>query len=128
MNTTNQTRELKMKHWAEIIHECKNSGMSARQWMQENGIQKHQFYYWQRQLRAAALRTASKDTSSLPVHTLVEITQPAETQAATSDTIVDESQRDPMLSIKIADAVIEIGRNTTPDILRMALQEIRHAE
>lgn len=128
MNATKQTRELKMKHWAEIIHECKASGMSAQQWMQENGIHKHQFYYWQRQLRAEALQTVSKDTSSQPVRTLVEITQPTETQTTASDTAADESPHEPVLSIKIADAVIEVGRNATPDILRMALREIRYAE
>lgn len=128
MNATKQTRELKMQHWAKVIHECKNSGMPARQWMQENGIHKHQFYYWQRQLRAEALQTVSNDTSSQSVHPLVEITHPAETQATASNIVADESLHDPMLSIKIADAIIEVGPNTTPDILRMALQEIRHAE
>lgn len=126
MNTTLQTRELKLNRWAQLIHECKNSGLSAREWMQQNGIRKNQFYYWQRQLRAQALQTLpEKAPTSEPTQTLVEVTP------STSDSVSPEKRRiidDPVLSIRIADAVIEVRKDISADLLHMVLQEIRHAE
>lgn len=129
MDTTKETRELKLKQWAEIIHACKTSDLSDKEWMQQNNIPKHQFYYWQRQLRAQALQTMQQDenTESHPVQALVEIT-PSSPSRTASPVVQDALPAGTPLSIKIADAVIEVQRDATPELLRMVLQEIRHAE
>lgn len=124
MNTTLQTRELKLNRWAQLIHECKNSGLSAKEWMQQNGIRKNQFYYWQRQLRAQALQTLpEKPSATGPTQTLVEVT-PSNSVSPKESKAFD----DPVLSIRIADAVIEVRKDISADLLHTVLQEIRHAE
>lgn len=133
MDTTKETRELKLKRWAELIHECKVSGLSAKEWMSRNGIRKHQFYYWQRQLRTQALEVLCKEEKhSGPVDALVEITQPdlsVSQVPSTNEAVTPEtSGSTPVLTIEIADAVIRVSEDTSPKLLRMALQEIRHAE
>lgn len=129
MDTTKETRELKLKQWAEIIHACKTSELSDKEWMHQNNIPKHQFYYWQRQLRAQALQTMQHDGSSNsdPAQALVEITQSNASQS-TSPLVRDDLPGQSALSIKIAGAVIEIQKDISPELLRIVLQEIRYAE
>ena len=56
------THQVRAEHWARILNECMNSGMSKTAWCRENGISEKQFFYWQRILRREAYE-ASQDPS-----------------------------------------------------------------
>ena len=42
------THQVHAEHWAKIMNECINSGMSKTAWCRANGISERQFFYWQR--------------------------------------------------------------------------------
>ena len=42
------THQVRAEHWARILNECMNSGMSKTAWCRANGISEKQFFYWQR--------------------------------------------------------------------------------
>ena len=42
------THQVRAEHWARILNECLNSGMSKTAWCRANGISEKQFFYWQR--------------------------------------------------------------------------------
>ena len=42
------THQVRAEHWAKIMNECINSGMSKTAWCRANGISVKQFFYWQR--------------------------------------------------------------------------------
>ena len=44
----------KLAQWAQIVSQCRGSGISVRQWCQENGINISSYYKWQRKVYAAA--------------------------------------------------------------------------
>ena len=46
------THQVRAEHWAKIMNECINSGMSKTAWCRANGISEKQFFYWQRILRS----------------------------------------------------------------------------
>ena len=48
------THQVRAEHWAKIMNECINSGMSKTAWCRANGISEKQFFYWQRILRREA--------------------------------------------------------------------------
>ena len=48
------THQVRAEHWAKIMNECINSGMSKTAWCRANGIPVKQFFYWQRILRREA--------------------------------------------------------------------------
>ena len=50
------THQVRAEHWAKIMNECINSGMSKTAWCRANGISEKQFFYWQRILRRKASR------------------------------------------------------------------------
>ena len=41
------THQVRAEHWARILNECMNSGMSKTAWCRANGISEKQFFYWQ---------------------------------------------------------------------------------
>ena len=42
------THQVRAEHWAKIMNECINSGISKTAWCRANGISVKQFFYWQR--------------------------------------------------------------------------------
>lgn len=58
------THQVRAEHWAKIMNECINSGMSKTAWCRANGISEKQFFYWQRILRREAFENSRN--SSLP--------------------------------------------------------------
>ena len=42
----------KLAQWVQIVSECRESGMSVRQWCQEHGINISSYYKWQRKVYA----------------------------------------------------------------------------
>ena len=46
--------QAKLAQWAQVVSQCRGSGISVRQWCQENGINISSYYKWQRKVYAAA--------------------------------------------------------------------------
>lgn len=44
----------KIAEWAENVKQCRSSGLSVRQWCQENKINVSNYYKWQRKIYALA--------------------------------------------------------------------------
>ena len=61
------THQVRAEHWARILNECMNSGMSKTAWCRANGISEKQFFYWQRILRREAYEASQNP--SLPAVT-----------------------------------------------------------
>jgi hypothetical protein len=55
MDTRNITREVRLKRWADVINERNASGKTIKLFCEEQNICAKTYYYWQRQLREAAV-------------------------------------------------------------------------
>ena len=44
----------RLSEWAQLVSQCRGSGMTVRQWCEENGISLSSYYKWQRKVYAAA--------------------------------------------------------------------------
>lgn len=47
-------RHNSLAFWAERVSACRNSGLSTRQWCEENGVGLNTYYKWQRRVFEAA--------------------------------------------------------------------------
>ena len=54
MNTRKIAAEFRLKHWAQLIHERAEKGVSVHTYCETIGIHENTYYYWQRKLREAA--------------------------------------------------------------------------
>lgn len=55
MNTREIAEEYRLGHWAGILRERKESGLSIRAYCKQACIHENVYYYWQKKLREAAL-------------------------------------------------------------------------
>lgn len=53
--------------WSQRVAECRQSGLSVRQWCNEQGNNPKTYYYWQRKLFQMAQRQAQIEFASVPV-------------------------------------------------------------
>ena len=54
MNTREIAEEYRLSHWAKIIGQRQERGMSIKAFCADIGIHENVYYYWQRKLRTAA--------------------------------------------------------------------------
>ena len=111
------THQVRAEHWAKIMNECINSGMSKTARCRANGISEKQFFYWQRILRREAFensRNASLPAAVGPDQELVPVTQ--RTASFTELKLPSSSQNTapvfhPDLAIRKGDIILEIANS-----------------
>ena len=54
INTREIAREYRLAHWAQVMQEHSQSGLSIKAYCQQIGICGNTYFYWQRKLREAA--------------------------------------------------------------------------
>jgi len=54
MNTREMASEYRLSHWARILRDRSESGLSVKEYCKSAGFHENSFYYWQRKLREAA--------------------------------------------------------------------------
>ena len=54
MNTRDIASEYRLAHWAQVMRERTDRGLSIRAYCAETGIHENTYFYWQRKLREAA--------------------------------------------------------------------------
>ena len=59
-----KTAEIRYQRWVQVIQGWRNSGLSKRDYCQQNEIDEKQFYYYQRRIRA--IITAQAERPALP--------------------------------------------------------------
>lgn len=64
MNTRNITAECRLAHWAQVMHDRADKGLSIRAYCAETGIHENTYFYWQQKLRKAVSAIPEK---TLPV-------------------------------------------------------------
>ena len=50
--------EDRAQNWFQVIQECRDSGLTNREFCRQRGIPEKKFYYWLRKLRTQALEAA----------------------------------------------------------------------
>ena len=125
------THQVRAEHWARILNECMNSGMSKTAWCRANGISEKQFFYWQRILRREAY--GASQNPSLPA--AAEKGQVSAVQQAVSFAEVKlpavspdaSSIFHPDLVIRKGKLVLEVSNSASAELLSR-IGGILHAE
>ncbi len=121
MKTTVITHQASLKLWASRISEQKASGILVDDWCNQNGVSRHQFYYWKRQLKEACLDSLLPD--------IVPITVPAmaQTPDSTSCTTRTTCTINPTIRITLPGISLEMDDSVPTDMLLDIIKAVRHA-
>ena len=67
MNTRYIAQELRLSHWAGIMRERKESGLTIKAFCESSGIYPNVYFYWQRKLREATCQTFITESQNEPI-------------------------------------------------------------
>ena len=70
INTREIADEYRLSHWAQVMQERNQSGLTIKAYCREIGICTNTYYYWQRKLRSAAIEQVQ---TSLVVPNFTEV-------------------------------------------------------
>lgn len=101
-----------MQQWAQVIHARNESGLTVKDYCEENSISENAYYYWLRKIRETAIEEAGGQ--------FAELTAPAKPDANTCGTAG--------VIIEINGARIQIADVGCRDALAMVLEVLRNAQ
>ena len=78
-------KQVKFQYWLNVIHECRASGLTNRDWCEQNGISLKSYYYWIAKFRKLALEELPRKEYASALPGLAAQNLPA----STSDTFVE---------------------------------------
>lgn len=132
-------KQLKVRYWLDIIHRCRESGLTNTLWCEQNGVPIKQYYYWLAKIRKLAIADLPRreNGSSEPLTVVSDFPMNVASDSGTvafvevtppkTDPIQEKAApQDPgAIIIQIRDARIEVTSSTTPEILMMVLRAVK---
>ena len=130
---------VRMKKWAGILQEAAASGMTKVAWCEQNGINRRQFFHWQKKIREFVLEqhpelglsvpegqiraVNSQMTSSLPI--FYELKPQTALSSAPANNLDPSFSAEAM--IQLGESRVFVGNMTSERTLAMILSVIQHA-
>ena len=121
----------KDKYWFDLIQECRASGKTDHQWLEENNIAAPTFYYHVKQLRKKACEipesnyvgiTETQDVVPLVINDAMPVAEVNNTTLI-SETVTDSSGI--ALRLTIQNVTVEITNQATQSIIQDTLSALR---
>lgn len=109
--------QLSIQKWLEIIHQCRDSGLSNQQWCEENDISLKSYYYWLAKIRKMAIENLPHKRSARTVST----DAPENTMFASIPAISHCPANAAVVIIRAGGAVIEITEDTPDSLIRSVI-------
>lgn len=119
MSIKDSTREYRLSQWLPIIKECRNSGMSVKDWCEQNNVNEKRFYYWQRKIREAAteaLPSVTKQPAFVQVPAPIKSPNPLE-----MPTFI------PSMVLKVGNVSLELSDTVQSELLASVLKVLTDA-
>jgi putative transposase len=118
MGAREATHMYRLRHWAEKIGQCHDSGMTVTTWCESQNINIKSYYYWQKQVREAASAELVKAQNYNSEKRLVpngwaQVSEPA------------RSTCENVLAIEISGCRIIANEKTDPELLAKVCRILR---
>ena len=106
-------------YWADIIHQCNQSGMVKIDWLRQHDISSKSFYYWQKKLRDEDFMISNEEeTPSVKTERrFVELSSGSITPSASSKSV----------TIHKSDISIDLDESVSDEFLLRILKAMNHA-
>ena len=108
MNTKRSTSRMRTGQWADIIKDCKVSGLKVDDYFAQHGLSRNAYFYWLRKVKEAALTQSG----------FVEVQQQVE---------ISSYYPSPKLTASLNEIVLGIEENTSMDLLTNVIKVLKNA-
>ena len=118
------THDVRRASWLNIITECQQrpAGVSAKQWLADNGVKEKAYYYWLRKFRREAC-----EQIQLPAVTAPPEVSFAEFNVPASNTLNPTPSGNAVAVIHTNGATLEVTDDISEPLLKVLLREVLHA-
>lgn len=123
------TNEVRLNQWKLIIKQCQSrpEGQTAKQWMEENGVQENAYYYWLRKVRREAYSQMNGRNVSLPAAPEKRAVTFAELSMTPQLNPEGSFSFQPAVVIKTSSATMALSNEVSDRLLDRILREAPHA-
>lgn len=108
MDTRKLAADYRLMHWAQVMRERTEKGLSVREYCEVSGIPENTYFYWQRKLREAACTgmqsTATDEKSLVP-------------SGWTSLRVKEDATHTRDLTVEVSGCRITVSRETDTELL-----------
>ena len=123
MNTRHVAEEYRLTHWAQIMQDRQESGLSIKAYCENAGFRANIYYYWQRKLREAACGEALEGRE--PATSMAPIAF-AEVKLAEQPVLpISSAAYQSQLRIDVAGVLISADSEYPNDKLAALIRELR---
>ena len=118
MNTTKKLQQVKLDQWAVLCKEQSQSGLTVKQWCEQNGYTVHTYNYWKHRLKESYVDSVLPDIvpvtpqAPAPLHELRDS---------------PESCINNTISIALCGVSISLDSSTSDEMLCRIITALRHA-
>lgn len=126
------THDVRKQYWKNIINQClqRPKGMTAKQWLENNGISEPTYYAWLKRFRQETYALATT-TAEVPAVSEVSAITFAEIPLKAEPTVVKQvpvnQEMHPVAVINTGNCSIAISNDISDLLISKILQEVRHA-
>lgn len=113
MSTQLATQQIRMQQWAQIIHAKNESGLTARDYCEQNSLSENAYYYWLRKIRESTIEAAGGKFAELAAPAAASLVTASETAG---------------VSIELGGVKIRVEDPCCRSTLAMVLEVIRNAQ
>ncbi len=132
MNTTQQLQQIRLSQWAVLCKEQVQSGLTVKQWCDQNGYTIHTFYYWKRRLKDSyadsllpEIVPLSSCLSPAPDGTASVV--PMDTSHLCNSFNLHNSCNTNTISVTLEGVQISLDPSASDEMLFRILKAVRHA-
>ena len=123
------THEVRLNQWKLIIKQCQSrpEGQTAKQWMEENGVQENAYYYWIRKVGREVYNQMNDGHVSLPAAPEKRAVTFAELSMTPQLNPEGSFSFQPAVVIKTSSATMALSNEVSDRLLDRILREAPHA-
>lgn len=117
MTSVEIKRQVKAQEWASKVQACRSSGLSVREWCQENGVSSTTYYKWESILLASI--QGEDQMPALPAKTEFAELPPLEGPGKTQGLIA---------SLRIGEASLDLYAGVDANVVKALVEGMRRAK
>lgn len=117
------THNVRRSNWLNTIKQCQNrpEGMTAKQWMSDNGISSKSYYYWLRKFRKESYEL-TQPCNDIAFH---EMQFPVPSQKSVSAAAaVFSGNADAAVTVSRGDTVITVTNSASAELAALVIKEV----
>jgi len=109
-----------LARWQQLVYDCRNSGLTVRDWCAQNGITEKAYFYRQRKVWEAVRQLDETREASRQADLPAIIPCAAPLATTKSDTV-----QLPAIVLRNKDWTVEVNPGCDPELLRLALRAVK---